>query len=239
MATTKMLAPFVPPERIIFCVDTSPEFNKVWVFHGKKVTRIETLRELMKIYVNTKKLLSPLTEFGILCLATQAYWLCELTADPNAVLSKIDMLAPAEAEIPTCDISSVFRRVREKVPQWAERQLSPENTQYLYRCILLYGRTSVVPTMKSPEDHAYLAKCPAFLFDALFIHEKVTKAQDVYDVFPALESVLPSFFFEMTTSKPISQAFTQLLANGLVRGQQADFHPPPGAPAGPGEHSPR
>jgi len=133
-----------------------------------------------------------------------------------------------QGKFASLDLSSVFLTLKENLPNVLTTDLLSEA---IYRCILIYGRSTSVPTFKGDQTvFKQLQDAPRFFLDVMYMHQKQTNEnspQDIFDKLSDLESELETktnYFFESSTSLKRFQAnFAQFIAHPLQREVQDKF----------------
>jgi hypothetical protein len=187
---------------------------------------------MIKMFVNAKHKMNPKHEFALICLTDGAIWYQDFTNDVDLFVKRVSNLA-AQGDFPFFNMSSLFDLFLRKttIPQISVEDLKRFGTDYLYRMIFIYSRTTVVPEWsEGKEAMERLTASPIFFFDAMYLHKKPSKEsnpQAVYDFITNVDSHEGNSFFSEThqSLRRVYLNFTLLLANPLQRPEQDKFKP--------------
>ncbi|KAJ3220351.1 U4/U6-U5 snRNP complex subunit lsm3 [Dinochytrium kinnereticum] len=96
---------------------------------------------------------------------------------------------------------------------------NPEKADYCLRVIVIYFRSSVLPTIPPPVKMNEFFRNPNFFMETLFLHDKPSeenKVQEVYDRLNELDDG-KGRSFETTIFRKLIKIFTYFLAHPRVR----------------------
>jgi len=236
------IKPFLP-ERILFCLDVSEEMLDEDLSRGtggvlntsRKLTRLEHLKQALKVFIITKQRMSHLHEFAVAALTHETLWLSDFSSDGEVAIKAINSLKAMEA-FSTYDMSSVFTTIRDRFSIFSSRgewsHLRKDRDEFVYRVMFIYGRSNVLPSFPIPSSsstplHTKLLSNQLLFFDALYLHQKPSipsRAQEIYDFITEIDEQERCYFFETSTSlKRLKSHLGILLANPLQRPSQASF----------------
>jgi len=217
-------------ERIIFCIDLNNEMDSLDFSRGasnKKnyPTRLDLIKCALRIFVNTKQKINPNHEYGIIALTDGAIWYQDLTTDVDIFAKKLNSLQ-SQGEYNSCNLNSLFELLNTKFPEIVTASTSPPKV--IYRTILIYGRSNVIPSLQRSALIKRVLSSPVFYFDALYLHSKPSKdtcPQEIYDFITEIEcNAHIQYFFENSTSlRKFFLHCTHLLAHPLQRQEQDTF----------------
>ena len=205
----------LPPERIAFCVDLGEEMSKVWLFNNHKTPRLDSFKELIRLFVRSKQLISNQHEFGLLVASPSPFWFCEFTSDSTAFLSSLSQL-DVQGSMGPFPMGDLNKRMRDNIKG------SPNAAKFVYRVILIHARSAIPAADSSPSPLVYGAHGNAgFVLDLIHVHEKPNKEiKQTYDILsPPFDPDHPSdsYSFDLSTAKRINWMFSALLAHPLIR----------------------
>lgn len=216
------------PERLILCLDICNEMNSTELARGRKVigSRLDFLRAYLRSFLQIKQKLSPEHEFALCVLTDTAVWLQDFTPDIDAILSQMAHLTGSGTFL-QFNMSSLFELILSKISDPAVFQ-KQEPPSFVYRCIFIYGRSSIIPQFYDGEmSKNRLLQAPYFFFDALYVHEKPSKdnnPQEVYDRITDFDLNNTGYFFESSTNpKRLYFHMAQLLSNPLQRSEESSW----------------
>lgn len=163
-------------EDIIFCIDIDRQMEaemKVAGAKGQPLTRIDSIKQAILLFVHSKLTINPQHRFAFATLGHSATW-CqkEFTNDIESISATVRGLAADSLYIHS-DLCQLFRMAA------AEAKKSRSQSRTL-RVILIYCRSSVVPEYPShwPESQKL------FDLDVMYLHDKPNRdncPQKVYD----------------------------------------------------------
>jgi hypothetical protein len=177
----------------------------------------------------------------------------DFTSEPEVIRRGISSLEP-QGTFTTFDMASLFSTMfvlqpsnRKNVetlrsrlfpiqryaqaPGFQDKSKLPPNT--IYRTIVFYSRSNVIPELKLgvelPSDAKALLTSPNFYFDILYMHSKPSKdnkTQQVFDFFTDIENVVPKdqfcYISESCTKPRFHTQLAQLVAHPKLRPSQAN-----------------
>ncbi|XP_020896474.1 BRISC and BRCA1-A complex member 1 [Exaiptasia diaphana] len=220
------------PEKIILCVDLSPEMNEA-SFHSRTAperTAYQFVRKASQMFVKNKAYLNPSHEYGIIVLEDEASWYQQFESNPDTVCTVLDHLTPNEQETKeTFDMESLFQAIQGRIvlPELEDPHLPPP---YVVRVILVYGRSLCSPVISSHGNQILrsLMQSPYFFFDVLYVHQlpsENNRCESIYDTFCELDEDEVGYMLEVSRSTTrLFDHMAALLAHPLQRPIQRDTY---------------
>jgi len=218
-------------EKIIFCIDLCKEVDSLDFCRGgkKSPTRLDLIKQALRIFVFTKQKMNPNHEFAICVLTETTIWYQDLTTDVD-IFSKKLMQLQVQGDFTSFNVSSIFDVINTKFPDILAAPQFKSTAAAAYRAILIYSRSNSIPHFE-PNQHKLtsdLLDAPNFFFDALYLHSKPSKEnrpQDVYDFITEIEGKDHiSYFFENSTSmRKFHLHVAHLLCHPLQRPEQSAY----------------
>jgi len=204
----------------------------------KKTTRLDLIKYAIRSFVYTKQRMNQYHEYAVMILTTEATWNTDFTTDLELLMKKVNSLQPM-GEFPEFNLGSIFQVMEQKFPQILALSES-DPPEFIYRIILLYSRSSTIPTVSPDAAHLVeiMLKSSILFLDAIYLHAKASadhRPQEVYDALTKFEEISSGgYFFENSVNlKRFTQGFATLLANPLQRPKQdswLSFLEPPSSP---------
>ncbi|XP_054798834.1 uncharacterized protein LOC129303500 [Prosopis cineraria] len=170
-------------EDILICVDVDPESLvelKATGSNGRPLTRLDSIKQAILLFVNAKLTINPEHRFAFVTLGKSASWLKkEFSNDvESAIAAMRGLLATSSSSQP--DLTNLFR-----VAAHEAKKSHVQNR--IFRVILIYCRSSVRPL------HQWSSNQRLFTLDVMYLHDKPGPEncpQAVYDTLvEALEQV--------------------------------------------------
>lgn len=170
-------------EDILFCIDVDPESMvemKVTGPNGRPITRLDSIKQAILLFINAKISINPNHRFAFATLGKSASWLRkEFSGEVESVTAAFRGLS-VEPSSGQADLTQLFRIAAHEAKK--SRALGR-----ILRVILIYCRSSVQPR------HQWSANQKTFTFDVVYLHDKpgpTNCPQKVYDALvDALEHV--------------------------------------------------
>ncbi|KAK4277357.1 hypothetical protein QN277_015369 [Acacia crassicarpa] len=170
-------------EDILICVDVDPESLvelKATGSNGRPLTRLDSIKQAILLFVNAKLTINPEHRFAFATLGKSASWLKkEFSNDAESAIASIRGLS-ATSSSGQPDLTHLF-----KVAAHEAKKSHAQNR--IFRVILIYCRSSVQPL------HQYTPDKRLFTLDVMYLHDKPGPEncpQAVYDTLvEALEQV--------------------------------------------------
>jgi len=147
----------------------------------------------------------------------------DLTADLELFARKLEQLS-SQGNYSSFDLSSIFALISSKFPEILRTsQKNPPET--IYRVIIIYSRSSVMPFWDNKQVNQELLDCPNFFLDCLYLHAKVGSDNDpqgIYDFLTEIEGKdhFPYFFETSTSQSKFYHHMTELIAHPNQRPNQ-------------------
>lgn len=170
------------PERICFLIDTHPEMVSPWD-DGR--SRLDGLRQAILAIVKRKTNICNRHQFAVASYsASDVAMQCDFTSrisDIEGALGSIniDLITGAEESI---DLARVIERAGEKLLHCIS------DTDYLTRCVVIFGRSKEVPMYSSEPA---ILKSQRFMVDVLYMHFKSSeigvRCQEIFDILCELQ----------------------------------------------------
>lgn len=219
------------PERIIFAIDLNSEMRDIdsGTAQGEeRWPKMTLVKDAIKIFVHSKLALSDRHQFALCVLKNSPSWLLTMTGNKDSFFKAVDSLVASETEFKELEVAPLISMAE---------QVVRDSPGYTVRVIVVYARTTVIPTLSCPPDRVTntfpLFENPRFSLDALFLHRpspqsppanqnnaqsNTARAQDVYDVLTALDgSQHRGYFFAVSNRR---EAFFTNFASLLAHPQQ-------------------
>ncbi|XP_026661407.1 uncharacterized protein LOC103709554 [Phoenix dactylifera] len=179
----------LPPSRfygedILFCVDVDAESRTEMKLSGPKgrpITRLDSIKQALLLFVNAKLSINPDHRFAFAVLGQSVSWLRkEFSNDVDSAMAAVRGLAAANSSYGVADITQLFRIA-------AHEAKKSRMQGRLFRVMLIYCRSSVRP------QHLWPVSQKVFTMDVIYLHDKPSSEncpQKVYDALvDALEHV--------------------------------------------------
>eukprot|EP01113_Clastostelium_recurvatum_P041129 TRINITY_DN6488_c0_g2_i1.p1 TRINITY_DN6488_c0_g2~~TRINITY_DN6488_c0_g2_i1.p1 ORF type:complete len:252 (+),score=53.78 TRINITY_DN6488_c0_g2_i1:22-756(+) len=224
------------PERIIFFIDICDEMQEdemsrsaaAVLSMSRRPSRMDHIKTCLRGFMLTKQRMSQHHEFALALLTDSTHWLCDFTSDVDQICKMMGGLKPGDA-YPSFDMDSLFKTLRDKSNLFPrDGAYSRPLDDFVYRGIVFYGRSLVIPTYTSTTLHSKTMKHPRLFVDVIYLHSKPSshnKTQEVYDALSDLDMEQErSYLFENSTSlRRFKLSVATLLANPVQRPSQQDF----------------
>ncbi|KAF8388860.1 hypothetical protein HHK36_025541 [Tetracentron sinense] len=170
-------------EDILFCVDADIESlaeMKVTGPKGRLITRLDTVKQAILLFINAKLAINSEHRFAFTALGKSASWLRkEFSNEVDSAVSALRMLL-ADSSYGHADLTHLFR-----VAAHEAKKSRAQNR--IFRVILIYCRSSIQTQYQWPLNQKL------FTFDVIYLHDKPGPdncPQKVYDsLVDALEHV--------------------------------------------------
>ncbi|KAA8521300.1 hypothetical protein F0562_011954 [Nyssa sinensis] len=170
-------------EDILFCIDVDAESlveMKVTGPGGRPITRLDSIKQAILLFVNAKLAINPDHRFAFTVLGKSASWLRkEFSSEVDSAVAAVRGLS-ADSSSGHADLTHLFR-----VAAHEAKKSRAQNR--IFRVILIYCRSSVQP------HHQWPASQKLFTLDVMYLHDKPGPdncPQKVYDALvEALEHV--------------------------------------------------
>lgn len=220
----------LPPSRlqsedILFCVDIDAESSvemKVSGAKGRPITRLDSIKQSLLLFVNSKLTINSDHRFAFAVLGQSVSWLQkEFSNEVRSAMVAVQSLTAAASSYGSADITQLFRI--------ATQEAKNSRAQgRLLRVILIYCRSSLPPQHKWPVNQKL------FTLDVIYLHDKPSPEncpQKVYDMLvDALEHVSEheGYIFEsgQGLSRVLFRQFCILLSHPQQRCAQDDLDIP-------------
>lgn len=217
MTLAKSFAPN-SPERIVFCIDLDENVAPSSV--RQSLPRLELVKQAVSVFVHTKAAISNLHSYAICALVESALWYLDFTTDADVFLESLSALEMS-GTFATFDLNSLYSILAEKLVQ-------AEKDGCILRSILLYTRSSVVPTCSAAANRLALTTSQRFFYDVVYLHDAASatnRVQEVFDVLVEFEhSKNESYLFENCTNlRRFYYNVALLVAHPLQRPTQDEF----------------
>ncbi|XP_031568003.1 BRISC and BRCA1-A complex member 1-like [Actinia tenebrosa] len=218
------------PEKIILCVDLSPEMNES-SFQSRTAperTAYQFVRKASQIFIKNKSYLNPDHEFGIIVLEDEASWYQQFESNPDTICTVLEHLKPNEQETEDVfDMETLFQAIQSRIslPDLEDPSLPPP---YVVRVILMYGRSLCTPVISTQAHQTLhnLLQSPYFFFDVIYVHQlpsENNKCESIYDTFCELDEDEVGYMLEVSRSTTrLFDHMATLLAHPLQRPKQRD-----------------
>ncbi|THG21638.1 uncharacterized protein LOC114257875 [Camellia sinensis] len=177
-----------PPSRyssedILFCIDVSSESlaeMKVTGPSGRSITRLDSIKQAILVFINAKLTINPDHRFAFASLGKSASWLRkEFSSEVESAMAAFRGLS-VDSSSGHADLTQLFR-----IAAHEAKKSRAQNR--ILRVILIYCRSSVQP------QHQWTANQKLFTLDVVCLHDKPGPdncPQKVYDALvDALENV--------------------------------------------------
>ncbi|KAG1330190.1 BRISC and BRCA1-A complex member 1 [Cocos nucifera] len=220
----------LPPSRfygedILFCVDVDLESRTEMKLSGPKgrpITRLDSIKQALLLFVNAKLSINPDHRFAFAVLGQSVSWLRkEFSNDVDSAMAAVRGLVAANSSYGLADITQLFRIA-------AHEAKKSRMQGRLFRVILIYCRSSVRP------QHQWPVNQKVFTMDVMYLHDKPSSEncpQKVYDALvDALEHVseYEGYIFEsgQGLSRVLFRHMCMLLSHPQQRCVQDDLDIP-------------
>ncbi|XAR70811.1 hypothetical protein NMG60_11027815 [Bertholletia excelsa] len=179
-----MLQPFrYSSEDILFCVDVDTESlteMKSTGSNGRPVTRLDSIKQAILLFINAKLTINPDHRFAFVTLGKSASWLRkEFSSEVDSAVAALRGLS-VDSTSGYADLTQLFR-----IAAHEAKKSRAQNR--ILRVILIYCRSSAQP------QHQWPVNQKLFTFDVIYLHDKPGPEncpQKVYDALvDALEHV--------------------------------------------------
>ncbi|XP_043722204.1 uncharacterized protein LOC122669498 [Telopea speciosissima] len=231
-------------EDILFCIDVDHESlvdMKVSGPKGRPITRLDSIKNAVLLFVHAKLAINPEHRFAFAALGQSASWLRkEFRSDAESAIAALRMISIApDSSYGQADLTHLFR-----VAAHEAKKSRAQNR--IFRLILIYCRSSVQPQYQWP------ANLKLFTLDVVYLHDKPGPdncPQKVYDsLVDALEHVSEHEGYIFETGQGLSRVLFRhmcvLLSHPQQRCAQDDIDIPkslakksPAADSTPGEEN--
>ncbi|KAK6912791.1 hypothetical protein RJ641_022392 [Dillenia turbinata] len=171
-------------EDILFCIDVDSEslveMKAVSGPNGRPVTRLDSIKQAIMLFVNAKLTINPDHRFAFSVLGKSASWLRkEFSSEVESAMAALRGLS-ADTSYGQADLTHLFR-----IAAHEAKKSHAQNR--ILRVILIYCRSSL------PPQHQWLSNQKTFTLDVIYLHDKPGSdncPQRVYDALvDALEQV--------------------------------------------------
>ncbi|XP_052210831.1 uncharacterized protein LOC127813740 [Diospyros lotus] len=209
----------LPPSRyssedILFCIDSDTESlveMKVTGPNGRPITRLDSIKQAIRLFINAKLSINPDHRFAFASLSKSASWLRkEFTSEVESAMAAFRGLT-VESSSGHADLTQLFRM--------ADHEAKKSRAQNrILRVILIYCRSSVQPRHQWPVNQKL------FTFDVIYLHDKPGPdncPQKVYDALvDALEHVTEYEGYIFETGQGLSRVLFRHMCVLLSHPQQ-------------------
>ncbi|KAF4375665.1 hypothetical protein CsatB_006212 [Cannabis sativa] len=161
-------------EDILFCIDVDPESlleMKVSGPNGRPITRLDSIKQAILLFINAKLTINPDHRFAFATLAKSPSWLRkEFSNDVESANEALRGLTATQAT-GQADLTNLLR-----VAAYEAKKSRASNR--ILRVILIYCRSSVRP------QHQWPVNQKSFTLDVIYLHDKPGPdncPQEVYD----------------------------------------------------------
>ncbi|KAK8970089.1 hypothetical protein KSP40_PGU014822 [Platanthera guangdongensis] len=219
----------LPPSRlqsedILFCVDVDAESSvemKVSGAKGRPITRLDSIKQSLLLFVNSKLTINSDHRFAFSALGQSVSWIRkEFSNEISAAMAAVHSLSAAATSYGSADITQLFRI--------ATQEAKNSHTQDRLFRILIYCRSS------TPPQHQWPVNQKLFTLDVIYLHDKPGPEncpQKVFDVLvDALEHVseYEGYIFEsgQGLSRVLFRQMCTLLSHPQQRCAQDDLDIP-------------
>ncbi|KAG0462803.1 hypothetical protein HPP92_021279 [Vanilla planifolia] len=158
----------LPPSRlqsedILFCVDVDAESSvemKVSGSKGRPITRLDSIKQSLLLFVNSKLAINSDHRFSFTVLGQSISWLRkEFSNEIGVAMAAVQSLSSAALSYGSADLTQLFRI--------ATQEAKNSRAQgRLLRVILIYCRSSM------PPQHQWPISQKLFTLDVLYLHDK-------------------------------------------------------------------
>ena len=171
-------------EDILFCIDVDTESlveMKVTGPNGRPITRLDSIKQAILLFINAKLSINPDHRFAFATLTKSASWLRkEFSSEVESAMAALRLLS-ADSSSGHVDLTQLF-----KIAYHEAKKSRAQNR--ILRVVLIYCRSSIRPQHQWP-----IANQKLFTFDVVYLHDKPGPEncpQKVYDALvDALEHV--------------------------------------------------
>jgi len=184
----------------------------------KKVTRLELIKTCIRIFTVSKNKLNQGHQYAICLLTDETVWYQGFTSEVEVLNSKLQDI-DGQSSFEQIDMSKFFEVISTNCPD-----ITSQDHNYIYRCIFIYSRSSVIPELEN-KDLPILGY-NNFYFDSIFLHSKASKenhVDEIIEFIDGLNSEKRGYNFDISNSKKLYLNFANLLAHPLQRGEQSNF----------------
>ncbi|KAF4519596.1 hypothetical protein B566_EDAN003763 [Ephemera danica] len=165
------------PEKIVLCLDlsTDPNFTPYRFGDGTKVSPLAMMKRIVHIFLFSKKMLNTKHQYALVVLHDDnATWLCDFTNEPKSIINLLTNLVEND-QPESFDLSVLFDTLKENITLPDMDDLSKFAPPFVVRVILLYARSTCIPSFENNKmSYELLSSSPYFFLDLLYIHEPVT-----------------------------------------------------------------
>ncbi|XP_020576770.1 uncharacterized protein LOC110022264 [Phalaenopsis equestris] len=163
-------------EDILFCIDIDAESSvemKVTGAKGRPITRLDSIKQSLLLFVNSKLTINPDHRFAFAVLGLSVSWLRrEFSNEVGAAMAAVQSLTAAASSYGSADLTQLFRIATQEAK-------NSRSQGRLLRVILIYCRSSV------PPQHQWPLNQKLFTLDVIYLHDKPGPEncpQKVYDM---------------------------------------------------------
>eukprot|EP01006_Ploeotia_vitrea_P007307 TRINITY_DN16682_c0_g1_i1.p1 TRINITY_DN16682_c0_g1~~TRINITY_DN16682_c0_g1_i1.p1 ORF type:complete len:295 (+),score=7.30 TRINITY_DN16682_c0_g1_i1:53-937(+) len=221
-------------EKIIFFIDLHNEMNGSELSETRgnphrsnaPQTRLDFIKKVVQLFINCKQKLSKNHAYTICGMTDVAIdFEIPFTTQADAIVRQMRNLRPS-GDWDSFSLDSLFTVCEDKMVNCQDME------NYVYRAIIIYGRSRVRPTVPTTAVARRMQHSPKFYSDVVFLHKKVGKESDAFtelqSVFDALghaeHNKHESYFLETATqTQKLYHFFAQLLAHPQQRPAQKNF----------------
>ncbi|KAI8848975.1 hypothetical protein BC829DRAFT_205171 [Chytridium lagenaria] len=199
------------PERVVFCIDTGHDASTPC---SPTLTKLMAVKELIKKFATQKSWMTRNHKFAIATFSSTVLWHSDFESDVVTFASRVNEVSGTNERVGYWDVSTLFDAIMEHMPPE-----NPEQAEFCLRVIIIYFRSSVLPTLPSPAKMNEFFRNPNFTLESVFLHDKPShenKVQEVYDRLNELDDG-KGRSFETTLFRKLIKIFTYLLAHPKVR----------------------
>jgi len=182
------------PERIVLCIDVSPEMGQPWSASSPTRTRLDILKQALNAFLYFKSIFNPRHEFALVtldkqesrvvlpftstlpdvyrtldCISPVGPW--PPVAAPTAADSGINLAHLLGSTLPSL-LSPYLKRNRDHTKH--NTKTSSSSHLALARAILFMGASYALPLLPEPSVIESLFVNDRFFFDMMYIHARKT-----------------------------------------------------------------
>ncbi|KAJ7958332.1 BRISC and BRCA1-A complex member 1 [Quillaja saponaria] len=162
-------------EDILFCIDVDPDSlseMKANGVNGRPITRLDSIKQAILLFVNAKLTINPEHRFAFTILGKSASWLRkEFSSEVESAMVAVRGLSAATSSFGQADLTNLF-----KVAAHEAKKSRMQNR--IFRVVLIYCRSSIRP------QHQWPLNQKLFTLDVMYLHDKPGPdncPQEVYD----------------------------------------------------------
>ena len=171
-------------EDILMCVDVDPQCLVEMKFsgaNGRPLTRLDSIRQAIVLFVNAKLAINPEHRFAFATLSNSISWLRkEFSSEIESTIAAVRALSATSSTTSQPDLTNLFRLA-------AHEAKKSRMQGRILRVILFYCRSNIRP------QHQWPVNQKVFTLDVMYLHDKPGPdncPQEVYDTLvEALEHV--------------------------------------------------